>query len=122
MADASQTVANMHFENITVEGMTNCAIRIYAMASTSNIDVQNLKIEAWNGLDPTAQVSQFMAYTDAGGRTVTIGDEKDGKGLSLTNYTVGGEVIEKGVNSDADQAGRLGFDEGLADSWNTYRC
>lgn len=121
MADPSQTVANMRFENITVEGMTNCEIRIYAMASTSNIDVQNLKIEAWNGLDPTAQVSQFMAYTDTGGRTVTIGDERDGKGLSLTNYTVGGEVIEKGVNSGADQAGRLGFDEGLADSWNTYR-
>lgn len=122
-ADPTTTVKNMTFENFKVEGMTNCAIRVYALSDTENINIKNLSIDAWNGLDWTSQVSQLKRYTNAAGEKVTIGNEvPDGNGLSLENYTVGGEVIEKTANNWADyQPGRLGFDGENWDSWNAYK-
>ncbi|GKV73752.1 MULTISPECIES: family 49 glycosyl hydrolase [Pseudarthrobacter] len=122
-ADPNTTVKNMRFENITVEGMTNCAIRVYALSDTENIHVKNLNIDAWNGLDWTSQVSHLKRYTNPAGEKVTIGNEiPDGNGLALENYSVGGEVIEKTADNWADhQLGRIGFDGENWNSWNAWR-
>lgn len=122
-ADPSTTVKNMTFENFTVEGMTNCAIRVYALSNTENINIKNLKIDSWNGLDWTSQVSHLKRYTNPAGEKVTIGNEvTDGKGLALENYSVGGEIIEKSAGNWADyQPGRLGFDGENWDSWNAFK-
>ena len=122
-ADPSTTVKNMTFENFTVEGMANCAIRVYALSNTENINIKNLKIDSWNGLDWTSQVSHLKRYTNPAGEKVTIGNEvTDGKGLALENYSVGGEIIEKSAGNWADyQPGRLGFDGENWDSWNAFK-
>lgn len=122
-ADPSTTVKNMTFDNFTVEGMTNCAIRVYALSNTENINIKNLKIDSWNGLDWTSQVSHLKRYTNPAGEKVTIGNEvTDGKGLALENYSVGGEIIEKSAGNWADyQPGRLGFDGENWDSWNAFK-
>ncbi|MEU2431645.1 family 49 glycosyl hydrolase [Streptomyces sp. NPDC007861] len=121
-ADPGKTVRNMRFENITVEGMTNCAIRLYALSSTENIHVKNLRIDGWNALDLSAQASKLKRYSNASGQKVTIGNEtSQGKGLKLENYTVGGTVVEKtGGNWAHDKAGRLDFDAENWDSWNAW--
>ncbi|MCG3042544.1 family 49 glycosyl hydrolase [Streptomyces sp. S1A] len=121
-ADPGAWVKNMTFENITVEGMTNCAIRVFALSSTENIHVKNLKIGAWNGLDPSSQVSLLKRYTNSAGQKVTLGNEtRDSRGLKLENYTVGGTVISKsGDNWGADKLGRLGFDAETWDNWNAW--
>nr|BAA76382.1 isomaltotrio-dextranase precusor [Brevibacterium fuscum var. dextranlyticum] len=122
-ADPNTTVKNMRFENITVEGMTNCAMRIYALSNTENIHVKNLSIDSWNGLDWTSQVSHLKRYTNSAGEKVTIGNEiPDGNGLALENYSVGGEIIEKsGDNWNDYKLGRLGFDGENWDSWNAWK-
>jgi hypothetical protein len=74
-ADPNTTVKNMRFENFTVEGMTNCAIRVYALSNTENIHIKNLSIGSWNGLDWTSQVSHLKRYTNPAGEKVTIGNE-----------------------------------------------
>ena len=54
---------------------------------------------------------------------MTIGNEvRDGNGLRLHNYTVGGTPIWKaGNNWASDELGRLDFDGDTWDSWNaTY--
>jgi hypothetical protein len=121
-ADPSTWVKNMTFENITVEGMTNCAIRVFALSSTENIHVKNLKIDAWSQLDAASQVSLLKRYTNAAGQKVTLGNEtRDSRGLKLENYTVGGTVIQKsGTNWAADKLGRLGFDAETWDNWNAW--
>jgi hypothetical protein len=120
-ADPSTWVKNMTFENISVEGMTNCAIRVFALSSTENIHVKNLKIDAWRQLD-ASQVSLLKRYTNAAGQKVTLGNEtRDSRGLELENYTVGGTVIQKsGTNWAADKLGRLGFDAETWDNWNAW--
>ncbi|MFE4078164.1 family 49 glycosyl hydrolase [Paenarthrobacter sp. YIM B13468] len=122
-ADPATTVKNISFDNITVEGMTNCAIRDYALSNTENIDIKNLRIDAWNGLDWTSQVSHLKRYTNAAGEKVSIGNETtDGNGLNFENYSVGGQTIEKTANNWADnQLGRLGFDGDNWDSWNAWK-
>jgi hypothetical protein len=122
-ADPNTTVKNMRFENFTVEGMTNCAIRVYALSNTENIHIKNLSIGSWNGLDWTSQVSHLKRYTNPAGEKVTIGNEVPaGNGLALENYSVGGEVIEKAGGNWADyQPGRLGFDGENWDSWNAWK-
>ncbi|MDG9726820.1 family 49 glycosyl hydrolase [Streptomyces sp. DH41] len=121
-ADPNAWVKNMTFENITVEGMTNCAIRVFALSSTENIHVKNLKIDAWNQLDPSSQVSLLKRYSNSAGQKVALGNEtRDSRGLKLENYTVGGTVIQKsGTNWAADQLGRIGFDAETWDNWNTW--
>jgi hypothetical protein len=110
-ADPNTWVRNMRFENITVEGMTNCAVRIYALSSTENIHIKNLNIDSWNDLDPSSQVSHLKRYTNAAGQKVTLGNETgESRGIKLENYTVGGEVIDKsGDNWGADKLGRRGI-------------
>ncbi|MEU0086202.1 family 49 glycosyl hydrolase [Streptomyces sp. NPDC006274] len=121
-ADPSTWVKNMTFENITVEGMTNCAIRVFALSSTENIHVKNLKIDAWSQLDAAPQVSLLKRYTNSAGQKVTLGNEtRDSRGLKLENYTVGGTAINKsGTNWAADKLGRLGFDAETWDNWNAW--
>ncbi|NYI03736.1 family 49 glycosyl hydrolase [Allostreptomyces psammosilenae] len=121
-ANPSTWVRNMRFENITVEGMTNCAIRVYALSSTENIHIKNLSIGAWNGLDPASQVSHLKRYSNTANQKVTLGNEtSQSRGIKLENYTVGGVAIEKsGTNWGADQLGRLGFDAENWDNWNAW--
>ncbi|MEV0123093.1 family 49 glycosyl hydrolase [Streptomyces sp. NPDC050703] len=121
-ADPSTTVKNMTFENITVEGMTNCAIRVFALSSTENIHVKNLKIGAWNQLDAASQVSLLKRHSNSAGQKVSLGNEtRDSRGLKLENYTVGGTVIQKsGTNWSAEKLGRLGFDAENWDNWNAW--
>ncbi|MFE6288016.1 family 49 glycosyl hydrolase [Streptomyces sp. NPDC057877] len=121
-ADPGAWVKNMTFENITVEGMTNCAIRVFALSSTENIHVKNLKIDAWNQLDASSQVSLLKRYSNSAGQKVTLGNEtRDSRGLKLENYTVGGTVISKsGSNWAADKLGRIGFDAENWDNWNAW--
>jgi hypothetical protein len=121
-ADPTTTVQNMLFENIVVEGATNCAVRIYALSRTENIHIKDLAIDSWNDLDTDSQVSHLQRYSNAGGQQVAIGDEiNEGRGIKLENYTVGGDVVTKdGDNWAADDLGRLGFDADLWDSWNAW--
>jgi hypothetical protein len=122
-ADTSTTVKNMTFTDTRVEGALNCAVRIYALSNTENININGLTIDEWNDLDPAAQASKLKRYTDRDGNKVTIGNEvSDGNGLRLRNYTVGGIPIAKAENNWAsDELGRLDFDPDTWDSWNaTY--
>ncbi|MFW6691165.1 family 49 glycosyl hydrolase [Streptomyces sp. MAR4 CNX-425] len=121
-ADPNAWVKNMTFENITVEGRTNCAIRVFALSSTENIHVKNLNIDAWNELDPSSQVSLLKRHSNSSGQKVTLGNEtRDSRGLKLENYTVGGTVIQKsGDNWAADKLGRIGFDAETWDNWNAW--
>jgi hypothetical protein len=121
-ANPQAWVRDMRFENITVEGMTNCAVRIYALSSTENIHISNLSIDSWNGLDPASQVSHLKRYSNASNQRVTLGNEtSQGRGIALENYTVGGVPIERSRNNwAADQLGRLGFDADTWDNWNAW--
>ncbi|MEU0233374.1 MULTISPECIES: family 49 glycosyl hydrolase [unclassified Streptomyces] len=121
-ADPNTWVKNMTFENISVEGMTNCAVRVFALSSTENIHVKNLKIDAWSQLDPSSQVSLLKRYTNTAGQKVNLGNEtSQSRGLKLENYTVGGTVIDKaGTNWAADKLGRIGFDTENWDNWNAW--
>lgn len=121
-ADPDSWVRNMRFENITVEGMTNCALRLYALSSTENIHIKNLRIDSWSELDPGSQVSHLKRYANAANQQVTIGNETtDGRGIKLENYAVGGVTVTKDDDNWADhQLGRLGFDAELWDNWDAY--
>ncbi|MFD6132636.1 family 49 glycosyl hydrolase [Streptomyces diastaticus] len=121
-ADPQARIKNMTFENITVEGMTNCAIRVFAMSSTENIHVKNLKIESWNELGPRSQASLLKRLSDTDGQKVTLGDEAgEGNGIKLENYTVGGTPIDKSDdNWGAEDLGRLDFDTETWDNWNAW--
>ncbi len=122
-ADLATTVQNMTFTDTRVEGALNCAIRVFALSNTDNININGLAIEKWNDLDITSQANKLERYTDRAGAKVTIGNEvSDGNGLRLHNYTVGGVPIWKaGDNWASDELGRLDFDGDTWDSWNaTY--
>ncbi|SFU36027.1 family 49 glycosyl hydrolase [Pseudoduganella namucuonensis] len=116
--DASKWVRNLFFENITVEGKTNCAIRLYALQNTEKVHVKNLLIDGWNELPHTAQASRFRKLSGA----LAIGNEAaNGAGLKLENYRVGGEYVTKHGDNWRDSAlGRLNFDGELWDSWNAW--
>ena len=122
-ADLATTVQNMTFTDTRVEGAVNCAVRIFALSNTENININGLAIDEWNDLDVSSQASLLKRYTDRTGAKVTIGNEvRDGNGLRLHNYTVGGIPIWKaGNNWASDELGRLDFDGDTWDSWNaTY--
>ncbi|MER6617740.1 family 49 glycosyl hydrolase [Streptomyces xantholiticus] len=122
LADPNTTVKNMRFENITVEGMTNCAIRLYALSNTEKIHIKNLKIDGWNELDASSQVSHLDRHSNIYDQKMTIGNETSaGRGVKLENYSVGGVAIEKaGDNWAHDKAGRLDFDPENWDNWNAW--
>ncbi len=119
-ADTATTVKNMRFTDTRVEGTTNCALRIYALSNTENIEIDGLHIDAWNELDAAEQVNLLKRHTDPAGTTVTLGNEvTDGNGLLLHNYTVGGvPILKAGDNWASDELGRLDFDADTWDSWN----
>jgi hypothetical protein len=116
--DPKKTVKNLFFENIHVEGMTNCAIRLYALANTQTVHVKNLQIDSWNDLDVWSQQSNFRRLSNS----LSIGNEAwDSRGLKLENYSVGGVRVSKWNNTWYDSAiGRLNFDGELWDSWNAW--
>jgi hypothetical protein len=121
-ADTAKTISNFRLENITVEGMTNCAVRIYALSNTENIHIKNLNIGGWNGLDYGSQVSHLKRYSDTANNKVWLGNETiDSRGIKLENYTVGGVKIDKTTTNWNDtQLGRLGFDPENWDTWNAW--
>lgn len=121
LADPSTTVKNMTFTDTRVEGAVNCAIRIFALSNTENITINGLAVDGWNGLDPQSQASTLRLYTDGAGTKVRLGNEvRQGNGLRLHNYTVGGIPIAKaGNNWASDELGRLDFD---ADTWNGWNA
>jgi hypothetical protein len=112
------TVRNLKFENLDVEGMTNCAIRLYALSNTDTVHIKNLSIGGWNGLDMASQASHFHKMDT----NLWIGNEAvGGRGLKLENYRVGGQQIYKaGNNWNATSLGRLEFDPALWDNWNAW--
>jgi hypothetical protein len=120
LADPSARVTNLVLENIRSEGMNLCAMRLYALSSWEEIHIRNLWIEAWNELDVETQASKFEALSNAAGERVFIGNEvRDGRGLAIEAYVIGGERISKmQENWRADQLGRLDFDPSLFDNWD----
>mgnify|MGYP003583831252 FL=1 len=119
-ADVGTAVRNMSFVDTRVEGTTNCALRIFALSNTENVEIDGLAIDGWNDLGLEAQASLLKRYTDRSGQKVTIGEEMTaGNGLLLRDYTVGGETILKaGDNWASDELGRLNFDVDTWESWN----
>lgn len=119
-ADVTSTVKDMRFTDTRVEGAVNCAIRVYALSNTENIDIDGFHIDEWNDLDAASQASRLTLQHDRDGHTVTLGDEMtDGNGISLHDYTVGGEpVLKAGDNWAADELGRLDFDGDTWQGWN----
>jgi hypothetical protein len=114
---------NLIFENLFVEGKTNCAMRIYALSSLENVLIKNLKIDGWSDLDIDGTISEFKRFSNSSGQQVNIGNEKvNSKGLKLENYMVGGQYITRDANNwGADKLGRLGFDADLYDNWNAWK-
>jgi len=119
-ADVSTTVRNMRFTDTRVEGAVNCALRVYALSNTDDIEIDGFSVEKWNGLDAVSQVSLLKRHHDADGNQVTIGNEtSDGQGISLHDYTVGGTpILKAGDNWASDELGRLDFDADTWESWN----
>lgn len=119
-ADTTMTVRNMKFRNTTVEGMTNCAIRVFALQNTENIEIDGLHIDSWNDMAASSQHSLLKAFTNTEGTPVVIGNEMTNQnGLLLHNYTVGTSTILKaGDNWASDELGRLDFDSDQWDNWN----
>lgn len=119
-ADPSTTIRNLTFTNTTVEGMTNCAIRIYALSNTQNVRIKNFHVDAWNGQPYTLQQNVLKLFTNPQGKAVTLGGpEKGAKGLILENYTVGDETIRKAGDDWAiAEPGRINFDPATWDMWD----
>lgn len=46
--DTTQSIDGLTISNTNVEGMVNCAIRIYSMQNTKNVTIDGLHIGAWN--------------------------------------------------------------------------
>jgi hypothetical protein len=95
-------------------------MRLYALSSWENIHIRSLWIQEWNELDVRTQASKFEALSDDRGERVVIGNEvRDGRGLTIESYVVGGERIRKSAdNWRADRPGRLDFDGSLWDNWD----
>lgn len=108
------SIANIVFENLHVEGTTNCAIRIYALSNTKGIHIKNFSIDNWNDLDISSQASKFRKLSS----DLVIGKQKTG--LKLENYSVNGEhILKSGGNWASTSLGRLDFDEELFDCWDS---
>jgi hypothetical protein len=116
--NAGTTVSNLTFENLYVEGKTNCAIRLYALSNTDTVHIKNLFIDGWNDLDVASQASKFHKMSTA----LSIGNETaSSRGLKLENYRVGGQQVYKAGNTwNATSLGRLDFDVELWDNWNAW--
>lgn len=109
-------ISNLRIENTYVEGLTNCALRLYILSNTKNIYIKNLIIDNWNSLDIEPQSSKFQKQLDK----LTIGDERtNGCGLKLENYIVNGKRVQKlADNWNSTSLGRLNFDGALWNNWD----
>lgn len=119
-ADHSKTIDDIEIKETEVEGMVNCAVRIYALENITRLRIDSFHIESWNKLDSLKQTSRLSVYNDPEGAAVKIGNQmKEHNGLSIHDYTVGGEVITKSDgNWASDKPRRLDFDLNLWDSWD----
>ncbi|MCE3251513.1 MAG: Dextranase [Cellvibrio sp.] len=102
-SNGSNFIRGLRIENTRVEGMTNCAIRIYSLISMGDnaVQIKNLHIDEWNKLDPGSQVNHFQKVGD-----VFIGTNA----LSIENFKVGNEyVTTENNNTGANQPGRFDF-------------
>lgn len=119
-ADPSMSVEDIRLTDTTVEGPVNCALRIYSLQNLRNVTIDGLHVDSWNGLGIPSQYSRFEAFTDASGKSVTIGNQmRDHEGLLLRDYTVGGTpILKSGNNWNSTALGRLNFDGSLWDSWD----
>lgn len=118
-ADTTKKYQNLTITDTNVEGMVNCALRIYALQNMENIKIDGLHIDAWNKLDIPSQYSRFTALTDKNGKKVSIGRIRNNKGLLLHNYTIGSEpILKAGDNWASSELGRLNFDGSLWDNWD----
>ncbi|CAF1581511.1 unnamed protein product [Didymodactylos carnosus] len=119
-ADPNQMIDGLVISNIRSEGMSPCAMRIYALSNTQSITIKNLFIEKWNDLDKSSQMSIFKAYSDKNGNKVKIGNQStDKKGLAIENYTVANIKVARVSNNWQDfSIGRLHFDAYLWDNWD----
>lgn len=122
-ADPDARIRDVRFEGIVVEGMVNCAFRVEALSSTSDVRVDGLHIDAWNELDPSSQASFVRAHTDADGRPVAIGDRRrERPALVLTDYRVGGEAVTRRAgNWGPEDTGRIAMPE-RSRAWTATRA
>ncbi|XP_055325970.1 dextranase-like [Sitodiplosis mosellana] len=109
--DPETSISDLYFENLHVEGMTNCAIRLYALSNTNHIKVKNFQIDGWNDLDATSQASKFQRTSTE----ISIG----ANAISFENFKIGNQQVSKNNdNWDAKSLGRLDFDAELYKKWN----
>ena len=74
-ADTTHTIRDLTISNTHVEGMANCAMRIYPLQNLERITIDGLHIDSWNGLTMPAQESFFDQFTNAEGTPVHIGNQ-----------------------------------------------
>lgn len=113
-ADPNTSISDLYFENVYVEGKTNCAIRLYALSNTTQIKVKNFQIDEWNDLDTMSQASKLQrTSTD-----ISIGTNA----LCFENYRIGNQLILKNKNNwDSISLGRLDFDSELYENWDAVK-
>jgi len=107
-ADTAMTIQDVVVEDFRSEGMSPCAIRLYALSNYKNIEIRGLSIERWNQLDATSLVSHLKAYNDTDGNPVQF----DGVALKISDFKVGGQHVVDPI------LGRLRFDSHLASHWS----
>lgn len=124
MADESQTIRNLRFENIHSEGQNLCAMRFMMLSNWYDITVKNLTLDTLNGLSANSQQSTFKRGLDSvTNNPMGIGfanySTLENHGLTIQNYCVNGQVIGKyDGNWQSSELGRLNFDGDLWDHWN----
>jgi hypothetical protein len=120
LADPQALVSGIRLLDIRSEGMNLCAMRLYALSNWQNIQIENLWVEKWNGLDSARQASRLEVLSNEAGSSVSIGNELvEHLGLSILNYRVAGEHITKEAgNWRSNGPGRLDFDAKLWTRWN----
>lgn len=106
--DSTKTIKSLNFENITIEGSINCAIRIRVLTNLqkNSIVIENLKLESWNNLSDNAQYSLFQKGSDY----LSI----ENNALIIKNYTVSDITVNE-IN--AQTIGKLNFNSNLKSSW-----
>lgn len=115
-------VQNMTIRNTRVEGNVNCGIRITSLGSMRNVNIDGFYVESWTKQRSDLQRSTFTVARSHDGKYGNIGDEGKANGLNIHNYYVGDTPIGfSSENWQADQRGKLDFDESLNGKWSlTY--
>ena len=111
--DAHKTLRDVVLRGITSEGQTLCAVRLAVEMRYLGLTLQDLAVDAWNGLGAAAQESTFHQADTA----VFIAPAAR-VGLLLRNYTVGNDLITLAAdNWQSNKRGRLNF---AADMWGYW--